>query len=877
MNNNFHVRHYFKKLLSTKALVSMTIIAFMVFGAIYILKSWNYYKQHAEEQAIGLAASAEAFIPAELVSKLEVNLKDIEKIEYNKLKDSLIKFKERNKGVRFAYLYTQIDGEIYFMVDSETPDSDGYSPPGQLYPEATPQDFQPFIDGKTIMTAPVTDRWGTWVSVLVPVMDPATGKVIAVLGADYPAAQWRQDAVDHVLYITGVILSFVLLLVAIYWVLIKNEAQDKMLRRQKILVDVLNKSFSSRQEQLDYVLHESLELTESRHGYIYMYDEEAREFTLNSWTRDVMAECTVTDKKTKYQLEKTGIWGEVVRQRKAIVVNNFQQPNPLKKGYPAGHVELKRFMSAPVIIDGKIVAVVGLANKESNYNDNDVYEMTLLMNGIWNAVTRREAQEKLSFERNKYLQTLISIGDGVLVVDRDGKIEMLNKVAQKLTGWTFQEAQGEHYKDVFVLSHEKEGFFIDDPIEGVLATDMVQELGNHAILTSRDGTKYNLEDSAAPIKNETNTTVGVVLVFRDVTDKIEQRKKIEYLSFHDSLTGLYNRRFFEEELCRLDTERNLPLSIIMGDVNGLKLTNDIFGHTYGDLLLEKVSETLQKVCRADDIIARWGGDEFVILLPRTSLDETKNIVERIKSAFANEQIKAIKGSISMGFDTKHDATEDIMQVLFSAEEKMYAAKTLERDEIRRSVIDVIIKTLHEKTPWIKGHSVRVSELCMELGKALELPEVELRKLKEAGYLHDIGKIVLEPQLLNKPYPLTTREWNEMQKHPVAGYRILHSFDDTVDLAEPVLAHHEHWDGHGYPKGLKGEEIPLLARIITVVESYDRMVHYPSNTAALSHADALKVLRKNAGKRFNPVIAELFALMMEAKALKEQDTNYPYEK
>ncbi|MDD4239065.1 MAG: diguanylate cyclase [Desulfotomaculaceae bacterium] len=471
-------------------------------------------------------------------------------------------------------------------------------------------------------------------------------------------------------------------------------------------------------------------------------------------------------------------------------------------------------------------------------------------------VKRREAQKELTYEHNKYLQTLTSIGDGVMVVGQDGKIEMLNKVAQKLTGWTFPEAQGMHYKDVFVLSHEHEGYTIVDPIEGVFATDMIQELGNHAMLTSRDGTKYNLEDSAAPIKNETNTTVGIVLVFRDVTDKKAQRKKIEYLSFHDSLTGLYNRRFFEEELLRLDTARNLPLSIIMGDVNELKLTNDIFGHAYGDMLLKKVAEVLQNVCRADDIIARWGGDEFVILLPKTHLEETEKIVARIKGEFATEQIKAIKGSISMGFYAKQDITEDLMQVLYNAEEKMYSAKALERDKVRRSVIDSIITTLHQNSPREKNHSLRVSELCQELGRALKLPEVELRKLKEAGYLHDIGKIVLEPKLLNKDYPLTNGECKEMNKHSIVGYRILNSFDDTVDLAELVLAHHEQWDGHGYPKGLKGEEIPLLARIIAVAESYDRIIYDSANNKVMSKADAVGAIRENAGTQFDPKIVEL---------------------
>lgn len=637
---------------------------------------------------------------------------------------------------------------------------------------------------------------------------------------------------------------------------------EMVLYRHKILVDVLNRSFQSRQEQLDYVLHRALELTESRYGYIYMYNEDKQEFILNSWTKDVMEACKITDKSGVYQLDKTGIWGEVVRQRKPIIVNNFEMDNPLKKGYPNGHVELKRFMSIPVIIDEKIVAVAGLANKAADYDENNIYEMTLLMNGVWNSVERREKQEILTFERNKYLQTLVSIGDGVLVVGMNGNIEMLNPAAENLTGWSLAEAYGMHYRDVFVISHEREGFIIGDPIEKVLASDNIQKLENHAVLTSRNGTKYYLEDSAAPIKNEAGNTVGVILVFRNVTDKKEQTKKIEYLSFHDSLTGLYNRRFFEEELHRLNTDRNLPVSIIMGDVNGLKLTNDIFGHSSGDELLKTIAKVFCKVCRSDEIIARWGGDEFVILLPNTNLSSAEKIITRIKEEFAKEQIKSIRGSISIGADTKHDAAQNIWFVLDKAEEKMYVNKAMERDKFRSGVIESIIKTLHENSPREKEHSVRVGKLCGNMGKLLKFTDTDIKKSKDAGYLHDIGKIVLEPKLLEKLHNITDKEWNEIKKHPVIGYRILNSFDQTLNIAEIVFAHQERWDGTGYPKGLKGDEIPIISRIIAIAESYERRF---SEAAGDEHDKMIKAtenIRKGAGTHFDPALTEIFIKMIE---------------
>ncbi|MPM09549.1 hypothetical protein SDC9_55870 [bioreactor metagenome] len=643
----------------------------------------------------------------------------------------------------------------------------------------------------------------------------------------------------------------------------QKKLQDKISERNKILIDVISLSFHNKQEQLDYVLHRALDMTDSKYGYIYYYNEETEVFTANSWTRGVMEDCNITNPQTRYELNKTGIWGEVVRQRKPIIVNRFQEPNPLKKGYPEGHVELGRFMSVPVIIDEKIVVVIGLGNKQTDYDDNDVDNVTILMGGTWQAIQRKETQELLSFERNKYLQTLISIGDGVMVVDRNARIEMLNGVAQRLTGWTNEDAQGRDYKEVFVLSHEYPNHSVADPIEGVLKTNTVQELGNHAILTARDGTRYHLEDSAAPIFNERGVNEGVVLVFRDVTEKKEQRNKIEYLSFHDTLTGLYNRRYFEEELLQMDTEQNLPISIVMGDVNGLKLTNDVFGHTAGDVLLMSIADALRVSGRPGDIIARWGGDEFVMLLPKTSSEEAKEIVSKIKDKVVHQHVKAIKGSISLGIGSKTKISDSISDALDEAEDNMYSEKTIESETVRDDEIKIIMDTLHTISPREKEHSEEVSRLCEAFGKAAGLSEVKVKKLKGAGYLHDIGKIVLRPELLNENYPLTEEDLNEVRKHAAVGYRILNSSEKTLDFAEAVLAHHEFWDGTGYPKGLKEEEIPLIARIIMVIGTYERIANKKGDKA-LNKREAVEALRKGSGTQFDPNVVETFLQMLESE-------------
>ena len=374
---------------------------------------------------------------------------------------------------------------------------------------------------------------------------------------------------------------------------------------------------------------------------------------------------------------------------------------------------------------------------------------------------------------------------------------------------------------------------------------------------------FDLVDSEL---NFSQPVLNQLKIFTDVIttaiSKHLDNLKIRELSYYDSLTGLYNRRFFEVELERLDSKRQLPISILMADLNGLKIINDSYGHKMGDQMLKKAAEILKSSLREEDILARQGGDEFIILLPQTDQKTSAEIIQRIKEKTGKIDGLELPLSIAVGQATKFSPEEDIGEVIKAADNQMYENKLSESRSSKSNIVQGLINVLDTKSSETKEHALRMTKLAFDFGEKLGLTESDQNRLSLLATLHDIGKINISESILNKVDKLTDQEWEVMKKHTEQGYKIASSSEEFASVAEEIFSHHENWDGSGYPRQLQQKEIPYLARIISLVDAYDVMTHERPYSKAMSKEEAIKEIKKCSGTQFDPELAAKFIEMLQ---------------
>ena len=380
---------------------------------------------------------------------------------------------------------------------------------------------------------------------------------------------------------------------------------------------------------------------------------------------------------------------------------------------------------------------------------------------------------------------------------------------------------------------------------------------DHRILL-KDGRIKFVHEQCETYYDEQSNAVRSLGTVQDITERKKAEEKIKYLGFHDSLTDLYNRAYFEEEMKRLNTQRKYPLSVVMADINGLKVVNDALGYNKGDELLKNLAKVLKSIAREGDIVARIGGDEFAVILPHSNENTTQAFCNRFRDACEKYNSKTqLKLSVALGYAIQSGQYENMEKLLEQADENMYTEKLSDTASREKHIIDTLKIVLAVRDPHTGEHAERLQDLAEALGKGIGLSGFELKRLRLLALLHDIGKIGTPDNILFKPDKLTGEEWEVMKKHSEDGYKMAGNIPQLYGIAEAILYHHERWDGTGYPKGLKGEEIPILSRIISIVDAYDVVLTERPYKKAMTEEEAIKELKENAGTQFDPELVEKF--------------------
>jgi diguanylate cyclase (GGDEF)-like protein/putative nucleotidyltransferase with HDIG domain len=380
--------------------------------------------------------------------------------------------------------------------------------------------------------------------------------------------------------------------------------------------------------------------------------------------------------------------------------------------------------------------------------------------------------------------------------------------------------------------------------------------------------------------------------------QLEQKSRI------DGLTGLFNRRHFEERLNEEVSRHSRygdVFSIFMIDLDNFKAYNDTYGHPAGDILLGQIGKIIKSSVRNVDHAFRYGGDEFVVILPQTAGDDAYVVAERVRGQIAGEmEKKAITVTCSIGLASYPTDGAVADELVDAADNALYHAKRTGGNRIflsskflseplgdegisgidtrrdRLSAVYALVSAVEARDPYTYGHSKKVNTYAVALAEAVGLSPDEVSKLSTAALLHDIGKIGIPDNVLNKKGKLNGENWEAIKTHPKLGANIVSNIPNLVPCVSSILHHHERWDGSGYPEGLKGEEIPLGARILAIADSFEAMTSARPYRSALSLEEVVKELRRGAGIQFDPKLVEVFIGIIEAglpgKAKMGQDSS-----
>lgn len=480
--------------------------------------------------------------------------------------------------------------------------------------------------------------------------------------------------------------------------------------------------------------------------------------------------------------------------------------------------------------------------KVNNY-DSEISSIVTLIDVTWRVGVKKEIIK----QKNMLNSIIDAIPESIFFKDVNSKYLGCNLAFEELFDVKREEIIGKGNEVLALSKDEAENFVTKD--KEVLETGKCIKV--ESIHTYKNG-KVFLEDIKAPIFGEGNEIIGVVGTSRDITERKKLEDKLTYLSYRDKLTGLYNRTYFDKVSEEYNKNKEDIISIIMGDMNGLKIVNDSLGHLEGDRFIVEISKIIKKVVRDKGEVVRWGGDEIVIILKGTDKDKAIEISEDISNECLLANHKPVPLSISLGVSSGKG--KNINELITEAEKEVYKNKLLNDATIRKATINSIKRNIYNNDES-KKRIKRMMKLANKIGEDMKLSKNEMDNLRLVVKLHDIGKVGISYEILEKGNNLTKEEIELIKLHTEKGYRILQADKDLSHIASAVLTHHERWDGKGYPLGLAGNSIPFCARVVYLLNAYDYMIN--GKDEKISEEEAIEVIKKESGKKFDPRLVKVF--------------------
>lgn len=473
----------------------------------------------------------------------------------------------------------------------------------------------------------------------------------------------------------------------------------------------------------------------------------------------------------------------------------------------------------------------------------------LLSIAVLNHENRILTQQLIVRNEKKYRSLIDNSKLGIIQYNKEGVIEIANQAFANILTANINDLIGLNMLD---LPNKELVEKVKESLSGELS---IFEGYYESYLTKK---KFPGRSQFSPIL-ENNEVIGGIGIIEDLSKEYESKQRINELTHFDNLTNLFNRTTFDIYILNQKNLSKLPVSIITFDVNSLQIINSSFGYEVGNQVLSRIAQSMRETLKdhKSSNLFRIGGDEFACIMPLTTHEEAEQIAKDIKDSIKEIDDFDFTISISYGVDSTDNSSQTLSDTYNQALINMSSNKIYDGSSISMKTIDLIMGTLFEKSKREKMHSERVSQIAKEIAKQFNLGTAFTNRVELAGRLHDIGKINISEEILDKPGKLNEQEWKKILKHPESGFRILSTVPEYLDIANIVLTHHERYDGQGYPKGLSGHNIPLESRIISLADAYDAMTEQRTYRMPLTEDEALEEIIQNKGKQFDPEVVDKF--------------------